>query len=217
MLKKNSKLKYIKSRLNPRLSPDTPPRDTGFVCVSCLILNSQFDIYKFTNSVFFYPRANTFTHCWAAAFLSVTLWVESERLMHGVNVRLASSHPEAQELKYCGWYNITSLHTKPDADCMWKMQSWLLWNSVEMGKSPRRRKVIYLEDILHVLRLERTRIQSLLFGWSQSMNYLNQRTWCLALVLKFGRISYNLYTNASAKEQSAVHFLLPVKKTKYHP
>lgn len=101
--------------------------------------------------------------------------------MHGANVRLASSHPEAQELKYCGWYNITSLHTKPDADCMWKMQSWLLWNSVEMGKSPRRRKVIYLEDILHVLRLEKTRIQSLLFGWSQSMNYLNQRTWCSAL------------------------------------
>lgn len=136
-------------------------------------------IHKFC--FFFYPRANTFTHCWAAAFLSVTLWVESERLMHGANVRLASSHPEAQELKYCGWYNITSLHTKPDADCMWKMQSWLLWNSVEMGKSPRRRKVIYLEDILHVLRLERTRIQSLLFGWSQSMNYLNQRTWCSAL------------------------------------
>lgn len=216
MLKKNSKLKYIKSRLNPRLSPNPPER--YWFCL-CVVFDFKFTIWHLQIHKFciFYLRADTFTHCWAAAFLSVTLWVESERLMHGANVRLASSHPEAQELKYCGWYNITSLHTKPDADCMWKMQSWLLWNAVEMGKSPRRRKVIYLEDILHVLLLEKTRIQSLLFGWSQSMNYLNQRTWCLALVLKFGRISYNLYTNASAKEQSAVHFLLPVKKTKYHP
>lgn len=81
MLKKNSKLKYIKSRLNPRLSPDTPPRDTGFVCVSCLILNSQFDIYKFTNSVFFFLPTGQYFHSLLSRRLPIGYFVSRIRAL----------------------------------------------------------------------------------------------------------------------------------------
>lgn len=157
--------------------------------------------------MFFYLQAKTFTHCWAATFISVTLWGESERLIHGVNVQLASSHPEAQELKYCGWYNITLLHTKPDADCMWKMQSWLLWNSVEMGKVPEEGDLLG-RHYTCTLAWKDSYSVSVVWMITKCETLKSKDSMFSSVLLKFDQISYNLDTNASAKDKSTVHLLI---------